>query len=107
LRADVFADDRERARRLVRSMPSSEVSTELKVAAHRNPQTQWTANDIIDIDSMGLAVPYCDIVVTEKRACHTLRSAHLDTRMNTTILDRLVDLPSALTVAASNNDARG
>ena len=97
LQADLFAGDRERARCLVRSMPSSEVATELKVAAHRNPQTQWTANDIIDIDSMSLAVPYRDVVVTEKRACHTLCSAHLDMRMNTTILDRLADLPGTLT----------
>jgi len=97
----LFQFDRERARCLVRSMPSSEVSTELKVAAHRNPQTKWTSNDIIDIDAMSLSVPYCDLVVTEKRACHMLRSAKLDVRMNTIILDRLADLPDVL-VGAEN-----
>ena len=45
------AGDPDRARYLVRAMPSAEVSTELKRAAHRNPQTRWTANDIIDIDA--------------------------------------------------------
>ena len=98
---DFLQGDRERARRLVRSMPTSEVATELKVAAHRNAQTKWTPNDIIDIDSMSLSVPYCDIVVTEKRACHTLRSAHLDARMGTTIIDSLGDLPALLAQAAS------
>jgi hypothetical protein len=99
LQRSLLDGDRGRARSLVRSMPSSEVSTELKVAAHRNAQTNWTPNDIIDIDAMSLSVPYCDVVVTEKRACHTLRSAKLDVRMNTVILDRLADLPAALVSA--------
>jgi hypothetical protein len=68
LTMDLLNGDRERARRLVRSMPSSEVATELKVSAHCNRQTKWTSNDMIDIDAMSLAVPYCDVVVTEKRA---------------------------------------
>jgi hypothetical protein len=93
---DFLEADRERARRLVRSMPSSEVATELKRAAHRNGQTRWRSNDIIDIDAMSLAVPYCDIVVTERHRANQLRSAHLDERMNTVILDQLQLLPDAL-----------
>lgn len=88
---DSLQGDRERACRIVQCMPSSEVSTELKVAAHRNPQTKWTPNDMMDIEAMSLSVPYCDVVVTEKRACHTLRRAHLDERMGTTILDNLME----------------
>ena len=88
--------DRDRSRRLVRSMPSSEVSTELKRAAHRNRQTKWKANDIIDIDAMSLAVPYCDVVVTERHRANQLRSAHFDDRMSTVILDALQLLPDVL-----------
>jgi hypothetical protein len=51
----------------VRSMTSTEVSIEIKTAWHGNRDKQWTANDIYDIDASSLAVPYCDIVVTEKR----------------------------------------
>jgi hypothetical protein len=51
----------------VRSMTSTEVSIEIKTAWHGNRNKQWTANDIYDIDASSLAVPYCDIVVTEKR----------------------------------------
>ena len=93
--ADV-AGDLEGARRFIRSMPSAEVSTELKRAAHRNAQTTWSSNDIIDIDSMALAMPYCDIVVTEKHRGQQLRAAHLDERLGTTLLTRLPDLPSHL-----------
>ena len=88
--------DRDRARRLVRSMPSSEISTELKRAAHRNRQTKWKSNDIIDIDAMSLAVPYCDVVVTERHRANQLRSAHFDDRMSTVILDTLQLLPDVL-----------
>lgn len=89
-------EDRAKARQLVRSMPSSEVSVELKRAAHRNPQLGWTANDVFDIDAMSVAVPYCDIVVTERRACATVRAAHLDRRMNTVVVASPADLITAL-----------
>ena len=69
--------DRSRAHQLVRSMPSSEVSVELKRAAHQNPQLGWIANDVFDMDTMSLAVPYSDVVATERRTCHALRAAHL------------------------------
>jgi hypothetical protein len=60
------ASDVESARRFTRAMPSTEVSIILKTAWHRNRDKQWTANDIYDVDALALAVPYCDIVVTEK-----------------------------------------
>jgi hypothetical protein len=58
----------EAARAFIRSMPSTEVSIEIKTAWHRNGDKRWTPNDIYDIDALSLAVPYCDIVVTEKGA---------------------------------------
>jgi hypothetical protein len=93
--ADIMTG-RESARAFVQSMPSTEVSIELKTAWHRNGEKKWTANDIYDIDAMSLAVPYCDIVVTEKASRHILRLASLDERMHTTILSNLLDLPRAL-----------
>ncbi|MPZ20158.1 MAG: hypothetical protein GEV06_19905 [Luteitalea sp.] len=53
----------EAAMPFVRSMPSTEVSMEIKTAWYRNSDKRWTPNDI---DALSLAVPYCDIVVTEK-----------------------------------------
>jgi len=86
----------EAAMAFVRSMPSTEVSIEIKTAWHRNAHKRWTPNDIHDIDALSLAVPYCDIVVTEKGCHHLLNAARLDRRMHTTILRRLDDLPAAL-----------
>ena len=72
-----MASDKESERRLVRSMPSTEVSIAIKTAWHRNRDKQWSANDIYDIDALALAVPYCDIVVTEKACQHVLQASHL------------------------------
>jgi hypothetical protein len=86
----------EAAMAFVRSMPSTEVSIEIKTAWHRKSDKRWTPNDIDDIDALSLAVPYCDIVVTEKGCHHLLNAARLGHRMRTTILRRLNDLPAAI-----------
>ncbi len=90
------ASDKESARRLVRSMPSTEVSIAIKTAWHRNRDKQWSANDVYDIDALALAVPYCDIVVTEKACRHVLQASHLGERMHTALLRSLDELPSAI-----------
>jgi hypothetical protein len=93
--SDVIRDQGS-ARAFIRAMPSTEVSIELKTAWHRNRDKQWTANDIYDIDAMSLAVPYCDVVVTEKACHHALKAARLGERMHTALLRNLEDLPSTL-----------
>jgi hypothetical protein len=93
--SDVISDARS-ARAFVRAMPSTEVSIELKTAWHRNRDKPWSANDVHDIDAMSLAVPYCDIVVTEKACHHVLEAAQLGKRMHTALLRNLEDLPSTL-----------
>ena len=82
----------------IRRMPSTEVSMALKSAMHRdaNRARNWKANDVVDMDAMSLAVPYCDIVVTEKASHEVLTAAHLDARAGTIILRNLVDLTCVL-----------
>lgn len=77
---------------LVRSMPTSRVSIELKTAMHRNPQRAWAGNDIHDIDALSLAIPYCDAVLTDKHIAHMARSTHLDQLMGTRVLSNLTEL---------------
>jgi hypothetical protein len=45
---------------------------------------------------LSLAVPYCDIVVTEKGCHHLLNAARLGERMHTVILRRLEGLATAI-----------
>jgi hypothetical protein len=88
--------DPESGRRLVQSMPSTDVSIALKTAWHRNGQRAWAVNDIYDIDALALATPYCDVVVTEKACHHILSTAKMAERMNTSLLHRLAELPAVL-----------
>jgi len=74
------------------SMPSFDVAVSMKTAYHRDLNHRWTVNDISDIDALGLTVPYCDIVVTDKAAAATANAAGLARRFDTVILGRLTDL---------------
>ncbi len=93
--SDVLVDRRS-ARTFVRAMPSTDVSIALKTAWHRNRDKPWAVNDVHDIDAMSLAVPYCDVVVTEKACHHALKAASLHKRMHTVLLRNLGDLPNSL-----------
>lgn len=84
------------ARRFIDSMPSADVRISLLVAAHRNPETRWKPNDVFDISAMSIAVPYCDVVVTENHASHVLHAAGLPTLTATKVLTTLDDLAELL-----------
>jgi hypothetical protein len=84
--------DRESLRRFTGGMPSTDVAIALKTQRHRDATLRWTANDINDIDALSLAVPYCDLVVTEKFAHHVLTSSRVAKRMNTLVIRALSDL---------------
>lgn len=92
---DIFpsVDD---ARRALDSMPSSDVAVSLKTAYHRDPMHRWTPNDIHDIDALGSTLPYCDVVVTDRAAASNAERAKLPTRLHTTVISRLADLPEHL-----------
>ena len=86
----------EHARRAFDSMPSFDVSVSLKTSYHRDPNHQWTPNDIHDIDALGSTLPYCDIVVTDKAAAAHVKRTGLATRLNTIVLSSLLALPAFL-----------
>lgn len=92
---DVFGENRDELRTFVDSMPSGDVHVSLQVAAHRNPQSSWTPNDYFDIDALALAVPYCDVVATDRRRAHDLAWAACPSRLDTAVVatpEELIDL---------------
>jgi hypothetical protein len=93
---DVLPDP-ESARRFVDSMPSADVCVSLMAAAHRNPQTKWSGNDMFDIDALSVAVPYCDVVVTERHARHALKVAGAPDRSRTALMATLAELEAVIT----------
>jgi len=85
----------ESARWFTDGMPSADTYITLRTAAHRNAATRWRTNEIFDVDALSVAVPYCDVVVTEAHAHHVLTAARLPDRVGTKVfrtIDALVEL---------------
>jgi hypothetical protein len=77
-------------------LPTQRVDYELRFALHRNPGLPWKGNDLNDIGALCVAVPYCDIVVTERKWRGLVQATHLDTLYGTAVIDSLDDLPALL-----------
>ncbi|HTZ64712.1 MAG TPA: hypothetical protein VMB51_11465 [Solirubrobacteraceae bacterium] len=89
-------DDIDGARRLTDSMPSGDAWISLLTAAHRNPEGQWRPNDIFDFDALSVAIPYCDVVVTDRHACSLANAARLPNRLGTKVIATLDELVPTL-----------
>jgi hypothetical protein len=88
--------DIDTARRLSDSMPSGDTWISLLTAAHRNPQSRWQPNDIFDFDALSVAIPYCDVVITDRHACSLAYAARLPSRLGTKVIATLDELVPAL-----------
>ena len=87
---------RNATRTLTQSMPGTDVAAVLKTNRHRDATRAWTSNDMFDIDALSVAVPYCDIVGTDNAQAHALTVTGLATRMGTTIMRSVTELPDHL-----------
>jgi len=88
-------------------LPSRDVDLELLQLRHRNPQKAWDANDLADVSALAIAVPYCDVVVTERLWTDLIKRAKLDKKYNTVVFAQLNDLISLLvsdTVASTGGE---
>ena len=74
------------------AVPALAVRTTLVMQTNRNGSRAWTRNDIYDIDALEAAVPYCDVVVTERYAAEVTNRSGLADRFSTKVIRRLDDL---------------
>ncbi|MFD8094189.1 hypothetical protein [Streptomyces malaysiensis] len=81
---------------LLCAMPSVAVRYEARRLKHRNLQWPWQQHDHIDLVSLSVAIPYADIVVTERQWAHLCKVAKLDQRFGTRVISRLGELPQLL-----------
>jgi hypothetical protein len=81
---------------LLADLPSRAFAVEIRKLRHANPQTIWDRNDLDDFGALAVAVPYCDVVVTERQWVHLIREARLDRRFGTVVLSDVRRLPEAL-----------
>jgi hypothetical protein len=91
-RPSVFLPELHVARTFTDSLPSADAYITVMTARHRDANRRWTANDIFDIDALSVAVPYCDVVVTDKAAAHSANATGLARRLGATVLASLDDL---------------
>ena len=82
-----------RGRAFLDEMPSQRADMHLKVQWAKNAQLQPLDSDLMDWSFLGVAVSYCDIVVTEKKMAD-LFSRGFDTRA--TVIAQLGRLPELL-----------
>lgn len=80
-------------------LPTRRVAYEMLRARHRDPGQAWKPTDLGDFGALTVAVPYCDIVVTERHWRGVLRAAHVDELFSTVILDDVAELPGLLVAA--------
>jgi hypothetical protein len=103
---EFFAGGKEWLVSLCEQMPNVAVIEALAKANHKAAADRtWRPNDIHDIDALSVAIPYCDIVVTERHCYTQVNRTPLATRFKTVILAKLEELPAA--IEARHNSAPG
>lgn len=99
-----FVSDRDRIQEFLEAVPSRWVTRELRRVRHRNPQQPWHPHDLNDVNALSVAVPYCDVVVTERQWAKHIDDLGLAEQYGTALLHDLSGLTEVLiaaTVAAS------
>ncbi|WP_217231548.1 hypothetical protein [Streptomyces anulatus] len=87
---------RPRMTAFVDRMPSVRIAVDLKAELFRNQTKTWTVNALFDVDALGIAVPYCHVVVPDREMANLLSRSKAGPRCGTRIVTRLRDLPGEL-----------
>ncbi|RYD13993.1 MAG: hypothetical protein EOP90_15715 [Lysobacteraceae bacterium] len=78
------------------AIPSVRVAVDLKTEHFRNAQKRWSANAVRDIDALGAAVPYCDVVMPDKEMSDLLSRSKVAEDLGTTVVTSFPALQQVL-----------
>jgi len=81
---------------LILNIPPLDVEVCLAAQHQQQWDRQEVSNDIRDFSHLCMAVPYCDVVVTEEYWVHKLSREKLDRKYNTTLFSDVCQLPRLL-----------
>lgn len=84
------------ARDILEQIPSRWVEMKLRSQRQANPQKPWERNDLNDVIALSIAVPYCDVVVTEKSWASLVNAAKVGKRFDTLVTRDLNDVVNRL-----------
>lgn len=77
-------------------LPSRRVAARMYVQYVKNRSVEWKVNDLRDVAALSLAIPYCDVVVTDRKAWNAANEARLGDEFGTGIYATLKDLAAHL-----------
>lgn len=89
---DFLALGPDRLTQFVRSIPPLDVELELACASMQHWDRPPVGNDTADIAQLAVAIPFCDVVVTERFWCSIVRQRKLDSRYGTACVPDINDL---------------
>jgi hypothetical protein len=93
---DFFANGKEWLTAFLDDIPGAAITITLTEKGLRNADKAWTGNDLRDADAMSAAIPYCDVVLTDKYVAAQLARSPAVARLGTLVLPRLRDLAERL-----------
>lgn len=103
---DFFANGKDWLTALLEDIPSAAINITLSDKGFRNSYKEWTGNDMRDADAVSAAIPYCDVVMTDKYVAAQLRKAPAIEKLGTLVLSRLRDLAETLPLITSRTRER-
>lgn len=80
----------------VAQLPSAFAWATLRHWKHRDLTHPWEQHDSTDLSALSVAVPYCDVVITERRWAHMIKATRLAERHDTDVGHGLTSLESLL-----------
>ena len=93
---DFFANGKEWLSAFLDDIPGAAITMTLTEKGFRNADKAWKGNDLRDADAMSAAIPYCDVVLTDKYAAAQLARSPAVARLGTVVLPRLRNLNERL-----------
>lgn len=97
--AVVHGTESQRRKRMVQFgelVPTLAIAANMKLEIFRDTGREWTWNMLRDIDALSIAIPYCDVVVTDRDAAAIARRTRAPERYGSTVISNLRELPDLL-----------
>jgi hypothetical protein len=78
--------------KLFEDMPTTDIMMNLRSQRNNQYEEKISANDLNDLSFLAVAIPYCDIVITEKQWVDLAKRKGFDQKYNTILLSDLAEL---------------
>lgn len=91
---DLRALHDEQIAKIFDNVPTLDIERWLAIEIEQQSSRELQGNDVYDIAALSAAIPYCDVVVSEKLWGHTCRVCGLDSKYKTKIFKSLSELAS-------------